>query len=89
MNYTVTDNCTAPAGIVCDLPVASNEPSDGTGDGHTSSDWQILDEHHVLLRAERAGSGSGRIYTETVTCTDSKGNASSASVPVTVPHNRR
>ena len=42
---------------------------DGTGDGDTSPDWEVIDAHHVLLRAERAGNGSGRIYTITVTVT--------------------
>jgi hypothetical protein len=27
-----------------------------------SPHWQIVDAHHVNLRAERSGTGSGRIY---------------------------
>ncbi len=86
--YAVTDNCDGPAAISCALAVASNEPVDGTGDGDTEPDWEIQDAHHVRLRAERSGGGTGRIYTITATCTDSKGNASSRSVPVTVAHNQ-
>jgi uncharacterized repeat protein (TIGR01451 family) len=87
VNYNVTDNCPLPPGS-CTLSVTSNEPINGTGDGNTSPDWIVLDDHHVLLRAERAGNGNGRIYTITITCIDSGGNSSSEEVEVTVPHDR-
>jgi uncharacterized repeat protein (TIGR01451 family) len=87
VSYDVTDNCPLPPGS-CTLSVTSNEPINGTGDGNTSPDWIILDAHHVQLRAERAGGGNGRIYTITITCTDSGGNTSSQSVTVMVPHDR-
>jgi dTDP-D-glucose 4,6-dehydratase len=66
----------------------SNEPVLGHGSGHTSPDWIVVDDHHVQLRAEREGNGSGRIYTITITCTDSGGNSSEEQVEVTVPHDR-
>ncbi len=87
VSYDVTDNCPLPPGS-CTLSVTSNEPVLGHGSGHTSPDWIVLDDHHVLLRAERAGNGNGRIYTITITCIDSGGNSSSESVTVTVPHDR-
>jgi uncharacterized repeat protein (TIGR01451 family) len=87
VSYEVTDNCPLPPNS-CTLSVTSNEPINGTGDGDTSPDWIILDAHHVLLRAERAGNGNGRIYTITITCIDSGGNSSSEQVEVTVPHDR-
>jgi hypothetical protein len=84
VNYTTADNCGASdAG----LDVSSNEPVNGTGDGDTAPDWEIVDSHHVRLRAERSGQESGRIYTITITATDSHGNASSQIVTVQVPHN--
>jgi hypothetical protein len=86
VDYNVTDNCPSPPN--CTLSVTSNEPINGTGDGDTSPDWIILDDHHVQLRAERAGNGNGRVYTITITCTDSGGNSSSEQVEVTVPHDR-
>jgi hypothetical protein len=43
-----------------------------------------VDAHHVRLRAERSGQGSGRIYRITITATDSLGNASSQTVTVRV-----
>src|SRR5436190_17407573 len=87
VSYDVTDNCPLPPGS-CTLSVTSNEPVNGKGDGDTSPDWIVLDDHHVLIRAERAGNGNGRIYTITITCIDSGGNSSSEDVTVTVPHDR-
>jgi uncharacterized repeat protein (TIGR01451 family) len=87
VSYDVTDNCPLPPGS-CTLSVTSNEPVLGHGSGHTSPDWTVVDDHHVLLRAERAGNGNGRIYTIAITCTDSGGNSSSDQVEVAVPHDR-
>jgi hypothetical protein len=79
INYSVTDNCDSSP--VCTLSVTSNEGG--------SADWQILDAHHVLLRAERAVGGEGRIYSIKITCTDENNNSSSKVVTVTVPHDQR
>jgi predicted extracellular nuclease len=79
--YTASDPSGPPA---CSIAVTSNEPTDGRGDGHTATDWQVVDAHAVLLRAERSGRGSGRIYTLTVSCTDASGNTSSATATVSV-----
>jgi uncharacterized repeat protein (TIGR01451 family) len=85
IDYTATDSC---GGVNCQITnVTSNEPVDGTGDGDTSPDWVIVDEHHVQLRAESAGGGTGRIYTITVTCTDAAGNATVKTVEVHVGNN--
>jgi hypothetical protein len=46
--------------------------------------WIIVDEHHVQLLAERNGSGSGRVYTITITCTNEGGNTTQ-DVTVLVP----
>jgi uncharacterized repeat protein (TIGR01451 family) len=80
--FTATDDSGLP---VCDLSVSSSEPSDGRGDGHTATDWLVVDAHHVLLRAERAGNGRGRIYTIQLTCHDVEGLSTRAQVAVTVP----
>ena len=87
VSYDVTDNCPLPPNS-CTLSVTSNEPVLGHGSGHTSPDWIVVDDHHVLLRAEREGGGSGRIYTITITCTDSGGNSSEEQVEVTVSHDQ-
>uniref|UniRef100_Q01X81 Conserved repeat domain n=1 Tax=Solibacter usitatus (strain Ellin6076) TaxID=234267 RepID=Q01X81_SOLUE len=83
VNYVATDNCGVDT---CVLSVSSNEPVDGTGDGDTSPDWVIVDAHHVQLRAERAGNGTGRVYTISITCTDSANNSTVRTTTVVVPH---
>ena len=70
------------------LTVSSNEAINGSGDGNTSPDWQVVDAHHVQLRAERSGNGNGRIYTLTLTCTDVAGNHTVRISKVLVPHNQ-
>jgi len=85
VNYGATDPCSSP---VCTLSVSSNEPVNGTGDGNTSPDWVVVDAHHVQLRAERSGNGSGRVYTITITCKDSVGNVASSTATVTVAHDQ-
>jgi len=66
--------------------VMQDEPINGTGDGDTAPDWEVVDAHHVRLRAERSPtSPEGRTYTITVTVTDSAGSSTSSSVTVRVP----
>jgi hypothetical protein len=86
VNYTATDNCP----LTCVLTVASSEPIDGQGDGDTSPDWQVVNDHHVLLRAERSGNDkNGRTYTITTTCTDESGNAVVKTSTVFVPYSQK
>jgi hypothetical protein len=83
----VTDNC--PGATTWSVTgISSNEPANGTGDGDTEPDWTMAGAHAVSLRAERAGTGSGRIYTITITAKDVAGNASTATTTVAVPHNK-
>lgn len=86
VTYTATDNCPGP--VTCSLSVASNEPiiGPGLGAGNTTPDWIVIDDHHVKLRAERRGNGSGRVYTITVNCTDQYNNTGHSTTTVTVPH---
>jgi hypothetical protein len=83
ISYTATDNCGA---VTSSLSVSSNEPINSTGDGNTSPDWIIKDDHHLQLRAERAGTGRDRIYTITISCKDAAGNKTTKSLPIVVPH---
>lgn len=86
----VKDNCGPTTWQVID--VQSSEPVNGLGDGDTSPDWQISGNHTVALRAERSGTGPGRVYTITLQATDAAGNLSTPkTVTVTVPksHGRK
>jgi hypothetical protein len=90
VSYSVSDSVPI---MTCALTISSNEAVNATGSGHTAPDWEILDvgasTAHILLRAERAGPGDGRIYTITLTCMDACGFTSSpARTTVTVPHDQ-
>jgi hypothetical protein len=64
-----------------------------SSEGDTASDVQGAaigtDDRALLLRAERNGSGSGRVYTLTYRATDAAGNTTTKSVTVLVPHDAR
>jgi hypothetical protein len=79
INYAETSTCPA----ACSLSVSSNEPP---VDDKTP-EFIIVDAHHVQLRAERLGDGTGRIYTITITCTNA-GGTTTKSVTVLVPHDQ-
>jgi hypothetical protein len=79
INYTNTSSCPA----TCSLIVASNEPPVDDNE----PEWIIVDANHVELRAERLGTGTGRIYTITITCTNAAGSTSNT-VTVLVPHHQ-
>lgn len=71
---------------VCQVTsVISSEPADGLGDGDTGPDWVVTGPLQVSLRSERAGGGSGRVYTLTVQCADASQNTASKTVTVSVP----
>ena len=55
VDYEGVDACTATTTWI---EVFCNEVVNGLGDGNTSSDWQVVDGHHVQLRAERSGTGN-------------------------------
>jgi len=90
VNVMVNYNATAECGgtTTSSLSVASNEPVNGIGDGNTSPDWVVLGPYDLELRAERAGTGTGRIYTITIFSKDTFGNTASQTVTVRVPHDK-
>jgi len=75
-----SDNCDSSCEIIS---VDSNEPV-----GKNVSDWLIMRDLTVKLRAERFGKGHGREYTIMVECSDASGNSSTATTKVTVPHDK-
>jgi hypothetical protein len=68
--------------------VTLDEPTNCLGDGDTQDDAIINADGTVLLRAERAGAGDGRVYRITFTASDFEGSTS-RTVFVTVPHSVR
>ena len=87
ISATATDDCGTAAWKI--IKIQSNEPVNGVGNGNTLPDWQILGDHLVSLRAERSGTGSGRIYGITLQAQDLSGNLSAPmTVMVTVPRNQ-
>jgi len=90
-NVTVTTVASDYCGgtPVCAISsVSSNEPINGLGDGNTAPDWVITSANTLQLRAERAGVGTGRVYTIGMTCTDVAGNAATSYTTVTVAHDQ-
>ncbi len=88
------DNSGGP--IVLTASVTSSEPADDSGDGSTEVDCYIVEPVGsatgtiwVQLRAERSGTGEGRVYTITITATDLSDNQSTATVEVRVPHDKK
>jgi len=68
--------------------VTQDEPVNGTGDGDTDVDAVINNDGTVLLRAERAANGNGRVYHVHFTASDFEGSAPGV-VTVSVPHSKK
>lgn len=88
INVITRDNCD-PKPDSQIVKVSSNEPINGTVDSNTSLDWEIKGKLTLNLRAERSGTGNGRIYTVTVQCKDTAGNSVLRDIEILVPHNKK
>lgn len=97
VNITIEANASDNSGghVALTAFVSSSEPQDGLGDGDTSPDWTnpVIDQYTgvitLQLRAERSGSGEGRVYTIAITAIDEFENSSEALVDIRVPHDKR
>lgn len=87
---TATDLCDALVDL--QISVSSNEPENGTGDGDTGPDWEVVKNGDgtasIALRAERKGNGTGRVYTLSVVATDEAGNTTVKGGKVSVAHSQ-
>lgn len=79
----------AVGAVVMIFSVTSNEPDNGLGDGDTANDIEITGALRVNLRAERSGTGNGRIYTIAVEARDAAGNTTTRMTTVSVPKSQR
>lgn len=78
--------------VTLTITVKSNEPPAKNSKGQIISDYSIqqIDQQngviYLQLRAARTGNEAERIYTVSITATDSSGNSSFADVLIKVPH---
>ncbi len=68
------------------VPVISNEPDDGLGDGDCPNDFYFDQDGNLWLRAERAGPENTRIYSFVLWVEDIAGNYSEVLVEIPVTH---
>lgn len=96
VDIVIESNAVDNSGIPVTLGVlvTSNESQDGLGDGDMSPDWTepVIDQDSGIislqLRAERSGSGEGRVYSITLMVEDFSGNGSVANIEIRVPHDK-
>jgi endo-1,4-beta-xylanase len=82
LSYGITDNC--QSNIMPTIAVTMNQTDKERG-RRPDVDWKVLDPYRVLLEAEiDPFSKAGRVYTITLTATDSGGSSSNSSVNVDV-----
>lgn len=67
--------------------ITQDESVNGLGDGDTSPDG-FIQNNTVELRAERSGTGNGRVYTVTFLADDGRGGSCTGTVRVGVPHDQ-
>lgn len=85
-------NVTDPEGDVVSLTIDSifqDEAVDAPGSGNTSPDGRGIGSATAEVRAERAGSGNGRVYHIGFTADDGHGGTCSGTVRVGVPQSKK
>jgi hypothetical protein len=74
LQYTASDN----SGNVTTTVLVSSNAADA------ASDWEITDDHLLLLKASRLPDETARIYTITVVATDEAGNKTTRTTTIAV-----
>lgn len=70
------------------LDIYCDEPDNDNGDGNTTGDIVIADDHTFSVRVERKGGGNGRVYGIRFEVSDSSGNTVEATAFLHVPHDQ-
>jgi hypothetical protein len=83
----VTDPFGSPITIVI-TGILQDEAVAALGSGNTSPDGTGVGTSTAMVRAERAGPGTGRIYFISFSATNTSGEQCTGSVPVFVPHDQ-
>jgi hypothetical protein len=97
VDIVIETNVSSPDGspVTLSAVVSSNEPVNGAGDGDRAPDWtepaisQDNEEIRLQLRAERAGTGTGRVYTVSVTAAGQSGPSTTVDIQIVVPKNNK
>jgi hypothetical protein len=84
----ITDPDRADTVTVKITAVTQDEPLNSTGDGSTTPDAILGANAAVSVRAERQGTGDGRVYVITLLATDNHGATCTGHVSVSVPHDQ-
>ncbi len=66
--------------------ITQDEPVNGLGDGDTAPDGFGVETSQAQVRAERSGTGNGRVYAISFMADDGKNGTCSGQVAVGVPH---
>jgi uncharacterized repeat protein (TIGR01451 family) len=69
--------------------ISQDEPLLGSGSGNTCPDGKGVGTSSASVRAERSGTGDGRVYHVSFTASDGKGGQCTGSVRICVPHDQR
>jgi hypothetical protein len=79
LEYSTSDNCALKN---CSVLIHDN----GSNSSHPvhDPDWKIIDERHILLRAEFVERLRNRTYSIMIQCEDESGNSNSKTVQVSV-----
>jgi len=86
----VTDSNGNPATVAITVTkITQDEPLTGGGSGSTSPDATGVGTATAMLRAERAGTGDGRVYHVSFGADNGKGGQCKGTVQVCVPHDNR
>ena len=83
----VTDPFNLPLTIVV-TAIMQDEAVAAIGSGNTSPDGTGIGTPTAMVRAERAGPGTGRIYFISFSATNTTGGQCTGTVPVVVPHDQ-